>query len=80
MLIRTPVRWVRRSAQLPPGFIVRCQPILAAKVPAGDGWLHELKHDGFRILAFKEGERSRKGRDTAAMRAEDQELCRDLLQ
>jgi hypothetical protein len=22
-------------------------------VPAGDGWIHELKHDGFRILAFK---------------------------
>ena len=25
-----------------------CQPILAA-VPAGDGWLHELKHDGYRF-------------------------------
>jgi bifunctional non-homologous end joining protein LigD len=52
---------------LPPGFIVPCQPTLVQKVPDGDGWLHELKHDGFRILAFKDGERvrlwSRNGRD-----------------
>ena len=39
----------------------------ADKVPVGDGWLHELKHDGFRILAFKAGDTvrlwSRNGRD-----------------
>jgi bifunctional non-homologous end joining protein LigD len=81
MLMRIPARWVRPKRQLPPGFIVPCQPTLASKVPLGDGWLHELKHDGFRILAFKDGERvrlwSRNGRDwssefvaiTAAMRA-----------
>jgi hypothetical protein len=81
MLMRTPTRWVRPKRQLPPGFIVPCQPIIARTVPAGDGWLHELKHDGFRILAFKDGERvrlwSRNGRDwsgefvaiTAAVRA-----------
>ncbi|MFL5150892.1 MAG: hypothetical protein ACJ8DN_22480 [Microvirga sp.] len=27
----------------PPGFIVPCHPIIARAVPAGDGWLHELK-------------------------------------
>jgi bifunctional non-homologous end joining protein LigD len=36
-------------------------------VPDGDGWIHELKHDGFRILAFKDGDVvrlwSRNGRD-----------------
>jgi len=53
----TPQRWVRPKRQLPPGFIRPCQPILAAKVPAGDGWLHELKHDGYRIVALKDGER-----------------------
>ena len=26
----------------------------------GDGWLHELKHDGFRVLAFKDDERVRR--------------------
>jgi bifunctional non-homologous end joining protein LigD len=39
-------------------------------VPAGDGWIHELKHDGFRILAFKDGDTvrlwSRNGRDWSA--------------
>ena len=70
MLMRTPTRWVRPKRLRPPGFIVPCQPILASKVPAGDGWLHELKHDGFRIIAYKDGERvrlwSRNGRDWSA--------------
>jgi hypothetical protein len=57
MLMRTPHRWVRPKRLQPPGFIVPCQPTLADKVPAGDGWIHELKHDGLRILAFKDGER-----------------------
>ena len=39
-------------------------------MPAGDGWIHELKHDGFRILAFKDGDTvrlwSRNGRDWSA--------------
>ena len=67
MLMRTPTRWARPKLLRPPGFIVPCQPVLAAKVPTGDGWLHELKHDGFRIVAHKDGERvhlwSRNGRD-----------------
>ena len=46
MLMRTPARWVRPKRLQPPGFIVPCQPTLASKVPAGDGWIHELKHDG----------------------------------
>jgi len=57
MLMRTPHhRWVRPKRLQPPGFIVPCQPTLASTVPAGDGWIHELKHDGFRILAFKDGD------------------------
>jgi ATP-dependent DNA ligase len=72
MLMGTPPRWVRPKRQLPPGFIVPCQPILASKVPAGDGWLHELKHDGYRIIAYKDGERvrlwSRNGRDWSIRR------------
>ena len=24
--------------------------------PAGPGWLHEVRHDGFRVLAWKQGE------------------------
>jgi bifunctional non-homologous end joining protein LigD len=43
---------------------------LARKVPVGDGWIHELKHDGFRMLAFKDGDSvrlwPRNGRDWSA--------------
>src|SRR3954465_14113992 len=64
MLIRAPTRWARPKLVR---FILPCQPVLAAKVPEGDGWLHELKHDGFRVVVHKEGERvhlwSRNGRD-----------------
>ncbi|MBW3541175.1 MAG: DNA ligase D [Planctomycetes bacterium] len=28
---------------------------LVSRVPDGEDWLHELKYDGYRILAFKEG-------------------------
>jgi hypothetical protein len=42
MLMRTPQRWVRPKRVHPPGFIVPCSRTLAAKVPDGDGWLHEL--------------------------------------
>ena len=26
----------------------------AKEPPAGDGWIHEIKHDGFRILARRD--------------------------
>jgi len=38
-------------APAPPGFIRPCRPVLSLKVPGGDGWIHELKHDDFRIIA-----------------------------
>jgi len=70
MLMRTPTRWARPKRLRPPGFIVPCQPILARAVPAGDARLHELKHDGYRVVAFKDGDRvrlwSRNGRDWAS--------------
>jgi ATP-dependent DNA ligase len=28
---------------------------LAAKPPSGAGWLHEIKHDGFRMMAQRRG-------------------------
>jgi bifunctional non-homologous end joining protein LigD len=33
------------------GFIEPCLPRRADKPPAGPDWIHEIKHDGFRILA-----------------------------
>jgi bifunctional non-homologous end joining protein LigD len=32
-----------------------CLPRVAAKAPVGSGWIHEIKHDGFRILAHRQG-------------------------
>ena len=37
------------------GFIEPCLPSPAPNPPAGAGWLHEIKHDGFRIIARKNG-------------------------
>jgi hypothetical protein len=49
MLWRTPSARFWRN--LPAGFIQPCQPTLVANPPAGPGWPHDVKHDGFRILA-----------------------------
>ena len=37
------------------GIIEPCLPSPAKAPPAGPGWLHEIKHDGFRILARRDG-------------------------
>ena len=48
-------------------FIQPCSPIRVREVPAGDGWLHEVKFDGYRVQAHKEGSNvrlySRNGHD-----------------
>jgi ATP-dependent DNA ligase len=44
---------------LPLGFIAPCLPTKAPQPPTGDAWLHEIKHDGFRVIARKEGDRAR---------------------
>jgi len=44
---------------LPAGFIAPCLPTSAPQPPSGDDWLHEIKHDGFRVIARKSGERVR---------------------
>jgi ATP-dependent DNA ligase len=33
-----------------------CLPRLAKQPPAGSGWIHEIKHDGFRIIAQREAD------------------------
>jgi bifunctional non-homologous end joining protein LigD len=48
-------------------FIQPCTPVPAKAVPAGDGWVHEVKFDGYRVQAHKAGSRvvlfSRNGHD-----------------
>ena len=36
-----------------------CLPRKADTPPIGSGWIHEIKHDGFRILARRQGDRIR---------------------
>jgi ATP-dependent DNA ligase len=31
-----------------------CIPTRATKVPAGPDWLHEIKHDGYRLIVQKQ--------------------------
>ena len=38
---------------LPLGFIPPCLPTKAPQPPTGEAWLHEIKHDGFRVIARK---------------------------
>jgi len=40
---------------LPAGFVAPCLPIKTEKLRSGSQWLHEIKHDGFRIIARKHG-------------------------
>jgi len=40
---------------LPGGFVAPCLPTKTDKLPSGSLWLHEIKHDGFRIIARKTG-------------------------
>jgi bifunctional non-homologous end joining protein LigD len=44
---------------LPAGFIAPCLPSKTNKLPSGSQWLHEIKHDGFRVIARKNGTRVR---------------------
>jgi len=44
---------------LPAGFIAPCLPTKADTPPSGEAWLHEIKHDGFRVIARKDGDRVR---------------------
>src|SRR5215472_6366452 len=56
-----------RMRTLPAGFIAPCLPTKTDKLPSGSQWLHEIKHDGFRIIARKTGAQvrlySRRGND-----------------
>jgi ATP-dependent DNA ligase len=37
------------------GFVDPCIPTLAAKPPSGPDWVHEVKHDGYRLIARRDG-------------------------
>jgi ATP-dependent DNA ligase len=51
----------------PPGFIEPCLPTNGRSVPTGPQWAYEIKHDGFRFICRRDGDRvgvfSRRGND-----------------
>jgi len=44
---------------MPPGFIAPCLPSKTARPPSGPSWVHEIKHDGYRLIVRREGARVR---------------------
>jgi ATP-dependent DNA ligase len=48
-----------RPRTLPPGFVPPCLPTKAPRTPTGDAGLHEIKHDGFLVVARKDSGRVR---------------------
>jgi ATP-dependent DNA ligase len=59
-----------RNRSAPAGFIESCLPSPADKPPSGFNWIHEIKHDGYRLMAQRDpvGIRllTRNGHDWAA--------------
>jgi ATP-dependent DNA ligase len=41
----------------PSGFIEPCLPSKVARPPFGPLWVHELKHDGYRLMVRRDGAR-----------------------
>ena len=48
-----------RPRIVPAGFIRPASQPKPPDRPTGDAWLHEIKHDGFRVIARKDGPRAR---------------------
>jgi bifunctional non-homologous end joining protein LigD len=44
----------------PSGFIEPCLPSKVARLPSGPDCLHEIKHDGYRLMVRRDGARTRK--------------------
>src|SRR6516164_3677457 len=44
-----------RIKRLPAGFVIPSQPVMASKPPSGADWVHEVKHDGYRLIVRRDG-------------------------
>jgi ATP-dependent DNA ligase len=40
--------------RLPVGFVIPAQPVKASKPPSGADWVHEIKHDGYRLIVRRD--------------------------
>jgi bifunctional non-homologous end joining protein LigD len=54
------MRWPTSApVRRPSGFIEPCLPTISRTVPTGSQWAFEIKHDGFRFLAVRQGKQVR---------------------
>ena len=56
------MHWLSREdvfVRSAPGFIEPCLPTPSHRVPVGPGWVYEIKHDGYRLMVRKSGDRVR---------------------
>jgi bifunctional non-homologous end joining protein LigD len=37
------------------GFVIPAQPVMASKPPSGADWVHQIKHDGYRLIVRRDG-------------------------
>jgi bifunctional non-homologous end joining protein LigD len=51
--------WRTKPPMKRPGMIEPCIPTRAPKPPVGPQWIHEIKHDGYRLIARKRDGRVR---------------------
>ena len=72
----------RICADRSPALFKPCLPRSAKQPPAGAGWIYEIKHDGFRLLAHRQGRTvrlmSRNGNDLAGRFPQIVEAMRSL--
>jgi ATP-dependent DNA ligase len=43
-----------KTLAMPPSFIEPCLPSPADRPPSGSNWIHEIKHDGYRLMARRD--------------------------
>ena len=58
-----------------PKFISPQFPLLSAKPPEGEGWIHEIKHDGYRTLIVIDRGRSANNDFSAVISINDRPPC-----
>jgi bifunctional non-homologous end joining protein LigD len=46
---------VMRIKRFPAGFVIPAQPVMASRPPSGADWVHEIKHDGYRLIVRRDG-------------------------
>jgi bifunctional non-homologous end joining protein LigD len=59
---------MRDPHPLPPGFLVElCLPTAIDRCKSGPAWVHEIKHDGYRMIARRNGNRGCSTRAAASI-------------